>query len=192
MTNLTLAIDVYISNIKSNDPKTMLYGGEGLLFISGKVPIKTTHKKTLHVLSQEEIKQFYGSKIKYIPSHYLHIENNFYLDRDETSTLANELSFPTQQPGYKWYNIRWKHNLLNNDVILDSSNIEKDITLVIKRLYSGTADFACCSFEPDYIAQPTNPIRYAYLIDHLNQEYMLSSLKMRQYCDWKNIPYTYI
>lgn len=81
MTNLTLVTDIYISNIKSNDPKTMLYGGEGFLFNGGNPPIKTTHKKTLHKLPKNQTKEVYVDRFidfettHHIPSHYLRIES---------------------------------------------------------------------------------------------------------------------
>lgn len=199
MTNITLVIDLYVSDIKSTDPRTMLYGGEGFLLILGKTPIKTTYKKTLYKLPENEKKVILPpgpSQIStitlYRPCHFLRIESMFYLDIEETSTLAYELSYPTEHPGYKWTNCRWKHNLLNNDIIIDTVCPTKDMTLVIKKLYAGTAGLAYETYEPDYIVQPTSPIKDVYLIDHLGETYPLSTLNMDGYCDWNDISSNYI
>lgn len=213
MTKMTLVIEIYLSNIKSNDPNTMLYGGEGFLFKGGNPPIKTTHKKTLYKLHRNETKKNYVYKNKllpkfdsasthHIPSHYLRIESTFYLDinprnpfcvnGDETTYLAKKLSFAATKIGRRWCYMRWTHNILNNDVILDTNNPNDELALVIKKVNIGTAGFAYETYEPDYIVQPTSPIKNAYLMDHLNQIYPLSALKMQSYCDWSDIPSQYI
>lgn len=213
MTNLTLVTEIYISNIKSNDPKTMLYGGEGFLFKGGNPPIKTTLKKTLHKLPKNQTKQIYVCKnklfpefnstsIHYIPSHYLRIESIFYLDRnsrnpfcldgDETTYIAEKLSLSATKVGRRWCHMRWTHNILNNDIIHDTDDLNDELALVIKKVYSGTADFAYESIEPDYYYQPTSPIKEIYLMDHSNQKYDLPVLNFNGYCDWSNIPLEYI
>lgn len=199
MTNIALIIVLYVSDIKSADPRTMLYGGEGFLFIMGKAPVKTTYKKTLYKLLENERKVILPSEsaqtpttMLYRPNYFLRIESTFYLNIDETSTLAYELSYSTKHPKYKWTNCRWKHNLLNNDIILDTPCPTKDITLVIKKLCAGTASFAYETYVPDYIVQPTSPVKDVYLIDHLGKTYPLSTLNMDGYCDWNDISSQYI
>lgn len=205
MTKMTLVLDVYISNLKSKDPKTMLYGGEGLLFIEGKTPIKTAYRKPLHKIPKEkrtELHRYFPDMLitTYLPSYYLRIESVFYLDPNEIyyldsnaiDLLANELISSIVPSRFKWYNSRWTYNLLNNDILINTNNPIRDISLIIKKLYSKDADFAHESIEQDYHAQPTNPIKNAYLMDHLNQIYPLSALKMQSYCNWSDIPSQYI
>lgn len=188
-------MNIFIDDVQSNDVSTMLVGGDAYLFING-VPAKTTIKKVRYFLSQEEKIEFARPAIqidgmlsknkKVIPDQYLQIENTLEFQCDYVHDIALRLHPIFNPPRSRWRNSSWKHNIFLNDIVADSVDPVRDITLIIKRILPSKASLAQITYDNPFV-HLDGSIFDAYFLDETGQRYDLYSLVYASGKKWDDI-----